>query len=575
MSNRLREKDLLVEIDRLKELLAEAQSSRPYGLVWEDKPEQFDADADNAVPVLETKGGKFKDVILDPDSDHNVLIEGDNYHALSVLSFTHKGKIDLIYADPPYNTGNNSWRYNNDYVDKDDIYRHSKWLSFMQRRLTLAHQLLADTGVFVLTIDDYEIFDVGMLLDKIFGEQNRIGIVAIEVNPRGRTTNQFFATSHEYILFYAKDAAKAVVDFRDLTEEQAGAFDLEDETSRYRLLPFRRSGGLSTREERPNSFYPIYFHQKTGRIDIKPFTGAAAILPIDGDGRERVWRQTKPSLAAAIERGDMIVKPGRRGFTVLMKDRIKDGRKPKTIWVDPQYDASTHGTVLLQQIFNGKRKLFDYPKSLPAVVDTIELLIGSNPNAIVLDFFAGSGTTGHAVLQLNKRDGAERRFILCTNNENNICEDVTFERIKRVMKGYTTPKGEKIAGLGGNLTYLKTAFVKKELKVGLSDEAKLELTRRANLILSLRENTFTPVAATDHYEITQSPYRLTGVYFSENKSELIALLDRLKAMAGEKIVTVYVFAWEKGAYKKGVSGYDFTFEDIPEPLVEVYQAIGL
>lgn len=318
----MREKDLLVEIERLQKLVADLKASKPYGLVWEDKPEQFESDATNAVPVLKPKGGKFSNVLTDPTADHHILIEGDNYHALSVLSYTHKGKIDLIYADPPYNTGNNSWRYNNDYVDKDDIYRHSKWLSFMQRRLTLAHQLLAETGIFVLTIDDYEIFDVGMLLDNIFGEHNRIGIVAIEVNPRGRTTNQFFATSHEYILFYAKNAAKAVVDFRDLTEEQASAFDLEDETSRYRLLPFRRSGGLSTRAERPNSFYPIYFHQKTGRIEIKPFAGAVEILPIDGDGRERVWRQTKPSLAAAIERGDIIVKPGRRGFTVLMKDRI-------------------------------------------------------------------------------------------------------------------------------------------------------------------------------------------------------------------------------------------------------------
>jgi adenine-specific DNA-methyltransferase len=194
--------------------------------------------------------------------------------------------------------------------------------------------------------------------------------------------------------------------------------------------------------------------------------------------------------------------------------------------------------------------------------------------AKVHDFLPGSGTTAHAVLELNKQDGGNRRFILTTNNENNICEDVTFERVKLVMKGYTSPVGDKIDGLGGNLTYMKTHFIPKDLAVGLSDEAKLKLTHRANLLLSLKENTFTPIEATDHYEITASPTKITAVYFREDKVELETMLNKLLKIARTKPATVYIFAWEKGAYKTGIPGYPFDFQDIPEPIVEVYQSIG-
>ena len=567
-------KDLQYEIERLKKELVDARTSRPYGLVWEDKPEQFEKDAENALPVLVEKGGKFKDVVLEPEEDYNVLIEGDNYHSLSVLSYTHKGKFDVIYADPPYNTGNSSWRYNNDYVEKDDIFRHSKWLSFMYKRIDLAKDLLKDDGIFVLTIDDYELFAAGLLLDRVFGEENRIGVIAIETNPRGRTTNTFFATSHEYILVYAKRAEEATIDFKDLTEEQMGAFDLEDEISKYRLLPFRRSGGLSTREERPNSFYPIYFDAKSNKISIENFKGAVEILPIDSEGRERVWRQTRPSLLAAIRRGDMVIKSNGTKYTVLMKDRIKEGRKAKTVWIDPKYDASSHGTVLIQTIL-GKRKVFDYPKSLYAVLDTLGVLIKSKKDAKVLDFFAGSGTTAQAVLQMNDDDGGDRSFVLCTNNENKICEEVTYERIRAVMSGYKGKRDERVAGLGGNLKYLKTDFVPRHVEYGLTDEARMDLTRQANLLLALKENTFTKEDLTDSYEIFSSTTHLTGVYFTEDKRDLDAMLKALKKRAKGKVVNVYIFSWEKGAYKAGFEEYpEFHFEDIPEPILDVYRSIG-
>lgn len=557
---------------RISELESELKKSKPkkYGLVWEEHQEDVVLQCQNNVPILkEVKNRKVSD---NTNSPTNVLIEGDNYHALSVLNYTHKGKIDVIYADPPYNTGNSSWRYNNNYVEKDDAYRHSKWLSYMKNRISLAKNLLKDDGIFVLTIDDYELFTVGLLLDEVFGEENKIGVIAIETNPRGRTTNTFFATSHEYILFYAKKSEEAVLDFKDLTEDQMGAFNLEDDLSSYRLLPFRRSGGLSTREERPNSFYPIYYNEKTGQIDIAKIKDSVEILPIDGEGRERVWRQTRPSFMLAVSRGDIVIRKTGDKFTVLMKDRIKEGRKAKTVWIDPRYDASSHGTVLIQTILE-KRKVFDYPKSIYAVIETLKVLIKSKKNAVVVDPFAGSGTTGHAVMELNKEDGGNRQFILCTNNENNICEEVTYERLKRVMKGYKNKKGEKVEGLGGNLRYFKTELFDVEKISRVTDDKKLALTYRVGGLLALKENTFEEVAHTDHWQIFREHDKSTAVYFSEDKTKLHELITELGSY--DVPVKLYVFSWSKNEYASDLSEYShIAVLDIPEPILAVYREIN-
>ena len=179
------------------------------------------------------------------------------------------------------------------------------------------------------------------------------------------------------------------------------------------------------------------------------------------------------------------------------------------------------------------------------------------------------------MLELNRRDGGDRRFILVTNNENKICEQVNFPRLKRVMTGYSTRTGDRVAGLGGNLRYLKTTFVPKHVDYGLTDEDRLEFTRRANLLLALKEHTFTPVTTTDHYEIVASPTAITGIYFRENKVELAKLLAELDRSRGARSVTVYIFSWAKGAYKTGFEDYPaFRFEDIPEPILEVYKSIG-
>jgi len=510
------------------------------------------------------------------DKPVNLLIEGDNYHALSVLNYTHQGKIDVIYIDPPYNTGNKSWIYNNDYIEKDDRFRHSKWLSFMSKRLRLAKNLLKDDGIIIVTIDDYEVFYLGVLMREIFGEENQLGVVTVMHNPRGRSDDKHFATSHEYALFYSKNRDLSTTSNLSLSDEQVELFKERDEFSQYRELPLKRTGSNSTPEERPKLCYPIYFNRNTeeistviseeGRGDI------VEILPLDSQGNQRVWRWGKEKVEREWKT-ELLVKNVRGSWQIYTKDRIKTGRKPKTVWVDSKYDASSHGTMLLQQILK-ERKIFAYPKSLWSTLDCLKIACMDNKNDIVLDFFAGSGTTGHAALELNKEDSGNRKFILCTNNENNngnggggVAESVCYPRIEKVMNGYTNLKKQKLDGFGGNLRYYKTAFV----PAAPTDDNKTALTQKATEMLCVKEDTFDEVKSSARYKIFRNRARYTGIIFDcqaiDDFKEDIARID------GK--FSVYVFSF-------GGDTFDDEFEDvqnkvklspIPEAILRVYRRI--
>jgi len=551
--------ELIREIKKLKK-------RKKYGIVWEEKPEKVAELCKEKLPVLEED--KSKEIKTDKNKPVNILIEGDNYHALSVLNYTHKGRIDVIYIDPPYNTGSSVWRYNNDYVDSDDLWRHSKWLSFMEKRLKLAKNLLKQTGVIIVTIDDYEIYSLGLLMDEIFGEKNRMSILVIESNPRGRTSNAFFATSHEYYLFYAKNASYAKIENIPLTEDQAAVFKYEDEISKYRLLPLRKSGAASRRKDRPKQFYPIYVNPKDLILSLeRKSKDDVEILPIDNSGEERVWKLGKQNCKKYIKSGDIIVKKGKNGYNLYQKDRIKSGRKPKTMWIDPSYDASAHGTNLIAEIL-GKRNTFDYPKSLYAVIDSLKTLIRSKKDAIVLDFFAGSGTTGHAVLELNKEDGGNRRFILVTNNENNICTDVCYPRIEKVIKGYKNLKGEKVEGLGGNLKYFKTDFVDAEP----TDLNKKKLVDKSTEMLCLKEDCFDLIKEAKYFKIFKNPQGkyLGIIYDDEGIGPFKKEVKKLK-----KKFVVYVFSLDESAREEEFEDVAEVVElrPIPAVILNVYRRI--
>lgn len=355
----------------------------------------------------------------------NLIINANNLISLYCLKTQFYGQVKLIYIDPPFNTSGaaNTFSYNNNF-------NHSSWLTFMKNRLEIAKELLVQDGLVIIAIDHAELFYLGVLADEIFLRENRIGVVAVETNPRGRSDSKFFATSSEYFLVYAKDEKVAAIKSLPLTKEQAAAFNHQDEISNYRLLPFRRSGSNSTPKERPNLFYPIYYHEANGYIGLEFLEGSIKIEPLDSKNEKRVWRQGKESFLKAVKIGDLVIKHRGTTFSVYLKDRIKLGRKPKTIWVNPSYDASSHGTIMLQNLFG--KKVFSYPKSIHLLKDILKMTTGKDD--VILDFFAGSGTTAHAVLELNNEDGGTRRFILCEQMD--YSETVTVERVRKVINEF-------------------------------------------------------------------------------------------------------------------------------------------
>lgn len=334
-----------------------------------------------------------------------LLIHGENSQALRLLSEHYSGQIKNIYIDPPFNTGGTSFIYKNGF-------RHSSWYSMMYNAISNSVNLLQEDGVFICAIDDFEVQELSLVTDIVFGRDGRLGVLAIETKPSGRTNDNFLATSHEYYLCYSKNPEQAQITFFELSDEQVNQYSESDGHSAYKWRDFMRTGGFSTPQERPNSYYPIYYEPASNRISTEPFSGSVPVLPIDSSGRQRVWRKTIPSLNVHIEAGDIQIKKAPSGeYKVYIKDRIKKGVRPKSIWVGSQYDASSHGTKLLKQMF-GPEPPFTFPKSLYAVKDAIRMATDESEPNIIVDFFAGSGTTGHSIIELNKQDEGQRKFIL-------------------------------------------------------------------------------------------------------------------------------------------------------------------
>ena len=349
-----------------------------------------------------------------PDSNlWHTLIEADNYHALQLLQYLYAGKVDCIYIDPPYNTGAKDWKYNNDYVDSNDSYRHSKWLSMMKKRLLLAKKLLNPTkGILICAIDDYEQAHLSILFEQEFSEYECCTVI-VNHHPQGGSSDNISRT-HEYALFLIPRGRKIIKGNKNKNIIETwslmrGGTDLRN----------LRSG-------RPNSFYAIYVNEST--MDVigtgpklsakEKYTndapeGCFAIYPIGRDGTERVWRYERNSMQHHIEDGNIICS-NQKTLKVIKHKSVKYD-PVFSVWMNSEYNAGTNGTVLLTNIFGENR--FPYPKSLYTVKDCIKYATQDNRNALVLDFFAGSGTTLHAVNLLNAEDGGHRRCIMVTNNE--------------------------------------------------------------------------------------------------------------------------------------------------------------
>lgn len=374
---------------------------------------------------------KFKQALLAAvdNLDENLdglLIHGDNFQALNLLQERYRGQVKCVYIDPPYNTSENSFLYKNQY-------KHSSWLTMVESRVLMAVDAMSDKAVLCCAIDDLELPYLENTLDGVLGFENRLGNLAIEIKPSGRTNDKYLATSHEYILFYAKNHAKAEIDFFPLTEAQVAEYSEGggEGGASYKWRDFLRTGGFSTPEERPNSYYFIYYDPETGKAGIDPFEGSEKIEPLDSEGKKRVWRKTIPSFLTHLKNGEINFKKNKKGeWKVQIIDRIKDGVRPKSIWVGSKYDASSHGTKLIKSLF-GDVADFSFPKSIHAVSDTLFVNISSDDNAIVLDFFSGSGTTGHATINLNRQDGGRRKYILVEQGE--YFDTVLKPRIQKVV----------------------------------------------------------------------------------------------------------------------------------------------
>jgi len=519
-----------------KEELAYILKNIKYGLIWssnENTKEHFEKESENAYPVL--KGIPEKDILTNKDKSTNLLIEGDNYHVLSVMQYTHKNSIDVIYIDPPYNTGNKDFVYNDRFVDKEDGWRHSKWLSFMNKRLRLARELLKEDGVIFISIDDNELAQLKLLCDETFSEQNYISTLSIVNNLKGRSDDNFFATASEFLLVYAKNKTKCKLFGLPLDDNYINEFNKKDNKGRYKEILLRKTGKNSKRNDRPNMFYPIYYNETSHKVDIiRNSVNDIEILPLDSNNNEGRWRWGIDTFVEKKDTEIVIRKNNKNVWCVYTKMRLETENglrtlKPKTIWLDPKYDTSK-GTLLIKEMFG--ENIFTNPKPIEFIKDILK--ISSDKESVILDFFAGSGTTGHAVLELNQEDGGNRQFILVTNNENNICTDVTYPRIQKVIEGYTTPKGKEVEGLGGNLRYYKTDFVQKNANI---DQMLSNLVHKCTDILCIKENVFDLVSDNRFYQIYQSNKKVMAVFTGTRTAKrLQKLQNELSKFNGEKVL---------------------------------------
>ena len=356
----------------------------------------------------------------------NLIVKGNNLIALHSLKEQFHGKVKLIYIDPPYNTGGeaNIFTYNN-------AFNHSSWLTFMKNRLDVAKQFLTDDGFIAISIDNYELLYLGTLADEIFGRENRISVLTIVHHPAGKTNNNFFATTNEFMVVYAKNRELAKINFFEMSEKTEKTYNLADEISKYKLENLIRKGVTrnARREDRPKQFYPIYVSKDLKQISLTKEENYHEVLPKE-NGIEWVWSNSPSTLQEKIDNNEVVAKKHKEGrIQIFFKRRIIDyeGERPKTTWIDKRYNATEHGTKLLERILG--KKSFSYPKSLHTIEDIVK--ITTDPGDIVLDFFAGSGTTGHALLELNRQDDGYRQFILVEQLNEHIA--VCTERLEQVI----------------------------------------------------------------------------------------------------------------------------------------------
>ena len=589
--------------EELIEYIRSLKKQKKFGLVWEDKPENVVRECETKLPVI--REVEEKQIENAPGEPTNIIIEGDNYHALSVLNYTHAGKIDVIYIDPPYNTGERDFIYNDCYVDKEDTFRHSKWLSFMSRRLLLAKNLLADDGVIFISIDDNEQANLKLLCDEIFGNQNYISDTFVLDNLKGKTNDNCVTSVGSRLIIYAKNKSSLLKNggfsqveniFAQKIEDK---FKEEDEFGPYNAITFKKTGQAKNREDRPLMFYPILekdnvlyaineeeyraiYNKKVGKFnddlinELKnKYNGYNYLLPVDSNGAFLRWTSGYNTFCKRMNKDifyDGGVKQKVRPEANEMLQIYASGT-PKSLMYKPSYST---GTSDLESIVPGG--VFDFPKPVQLIKDIISLLKG---DVVILDFFAGSGTTGQAVMELNKEDGGHRQFILVTNNEANgkadagaegIAEKVTYPRIKTVITGIR-PDGSKYSdGIPANLRYFKTDFVEKGKT---TDDTREALITECSDMIRMRENAFEFVASAPEYRFYKNDKIFVPIIFDQ--FAIAETWEKVEELNTDKLpVHCYNFSYNRHANEEEIpedTKLEWTACSIPETVLEVYRKI--
>lgn len=604
--------------DQLIEHIAKLEKRKKYGLVWDEErtKEKFEKDAEGNLPVLKEVKGKA--IENNPDKPTHILIEGDNYHALSVLNYTHENAIDVIYIDPPYNTGNKGeWKYNDNWVDKNDSYRHSKWLSFVSKRLQLAKNLLSKDGVIFISIDDNEYAQLKLLCDEIFTEDRYVGTLVWEKKKKGSHLNDFITNVKEYVLVYCKDDKS----FNGLIGEVA---------TKVETYPCVNPGNSKDIRKIPKGIISKYkeknFVMKKGEVisagnmflqlhsDLVIKDGElASELIIEGEWRYSQEKMTEMALSKELylttqlyirrivknprhkKMKDLLLRTGTEYHGELYANLLKEleniepdietlkeikeniEREKNASFYDINYDnlyedgwgSNEDGDNELRDFFG--KKVFDFPKP----TKLIQKLIASTrfTNSTILDFFAGTGSLGDSILKLNETFGLNNKFILCTNNEDNndsglkIATDICYPRIQKVITGYKKRNKEKVEGIKENLKYFKTTFVPG----APTDTNREKLTRQSVEMLCLREGTFNKVNETEEVKVFKSNKQYTAILFDEEK------IDELKKQIAkfDLPVNVYVFSLGDEDYSYAFEGFKNQVKvcSIPEAILRIYRRI--
>lgn len=572
-------------------------SLKKYGLVWdsEKEPEKVVVDCSKKLPIL--KSVPEKDIKTN-DDDYNIMIEGDNYHALQVLNYTHKEKIDVIYIDPPYNTGNKDFVYNDKFVDKEDGYRHSKWLNFMEKRLELAKELLKDEGVIFISIDDNEQANLKLLCDKIFGENNLVSNLHIETSviagPRRVPAMQgSVVKTAEYVLCYTKNGDTKI--FKTLLYDYIPGYDthyslfFDDQHNRtMSLLDFMKK----------NSFMKNAFEQANLKINIDNLW---KLMTVNQRVRSFIYSDSIASnifrvsdkvdsipqeVVNKVKRDSVFVYDEKYFFkendeTVRGLFRYKD-----RIGITDDYFLSYGERTVRGNLWKGfssdggnlaKEGGVDFKSGKKPVRLIKQLIKGVTGNfkrdVIVLDFFAGSGTTAEAVLTLNQEDHVKRHFILCTNNENKIAENVTWPRIKNVMTGIKQDGHKYPNVIKANLKYFKTDFVENSKN---TTKTKINLAKECSDMICLKTGRFNQIS------IKNSSFKIfsnnkndqyTCIYFDCFDTDIQSFIKKISKLNGKK--DVYIFSLTDlvdNSLFKGIA--DVKLEAIPYKILDLYRRIA-